>query len=90
MKLVDTEIRAALNELPALPTEVCDWRIKTGIDSTDEPAAWIWAVLPDEQADFDTLIQIRDLVLSHFREQREAPFEVYVSFNTVGEMDDLR
>ena len=90
MKLVDTDIRAALEDLPPLPTEVSDWLVQTGTDSADEPAVWIWAVLPDETADFDALIEVRDLVLAHVREQSEIPVGVYVSFRTVGELDDLK
>lgn len=90
MKFVDTDIRAALEDLPPLPTDVSDWVVQTGTDSADEPAVWIWAVLPDETADFDALIEVRDLVLAHVREQSEVPFGVYVSFRTVGEMDDLK
>ena len=89
MKFANTDIRAALDELPPLPTDVSDWLVQTGTDSADEPAVWIWAVLPDETADFDTLIGVRDLVLAHVREQSEIPLGVYVSFRTVGEMDDL-
>ena len=90
MKFVDSDIRAALDELPPLPTDVSDWLVQTGTDSTDEPAVWIWAMLPDDRADFDTLIAVRDLVLAHVREQSEVPLGVYVSFRTVGEMDDLK
>ena len=48
MKFADTDIRAALDELPTLPTKVTDWLVQTGTDSADEPAVWIWAVLPDD------------------------------------------
>ena len=89
MKFADTEIRAALDNLPPLPTDVSDWLVETGTDSADEPAVWIWAVLPDETADFDTLISVRDLVLAYIREHSEIPLGVYVSFRTVAEMDDL-
>lgn len=90
MKFVDTDIRAALENLPPLPTDVSDWLVQTGTDSADEPAVWIWAVIPDETADFDALIEVRDLVLAHVREQSEIPLGVYVSFRTEGEMDELK
>ncbi|MDE2792260.1 MAG: hypothetical protein OXI81_17825 [Paracoccaceae bacterium] len=93
MKAVDTDIRAALGKLPALPIDVSTWHVETGTDSADKPAVWIWAVLPDDETDvetdFDNLIAVRDLVLSHVREHNEFPLNVYVSFRTVGEMVDL-
>ena len=90
MKFANTEIRAALDRLPPLPTDVSDWLVETGTDSADEPAVWIWAVLPDDTADFDTLISLRDLVLAHIRERSEIPVGVYVSFRTAAEMDSLK
>ena len=90
MKFSDSAIRANLDELPPLPTDVSDWLVQTGTDSADKPAVWIWAVLPDDKADFDTLIALRDLVLPHVHEKSEVPLGVYVSFRTVGEMDDLK
>ena len=47
MQFANAEIRAALDELPPLPTEVSDWVVETGTDSADEPAVWVWAVLPE-------------------------------------------
>ena len=89
MHFADTEIRAALDELSALPAAVSDWLVETGTDSTDQPAAWVWAILPDDTADFDSLIAIRDLVLAFARERSEFPLSVYVSFRTVEEMESL-
>lgn len=90
MKFSDSAIRANLDELPPLPTDVSDWLVQIGTDSADKPAIWIWAVLPEDKADFDTLIAVRDLVLSNVREKSEVPLGVYVSFRNVGEMDDLK
>ena len=95
MKFAAPDIRAALDERPPLPTDVSDWHVETGMDSADEPAVWIWAVLPEEMAnfeaaDFDALIAVRDLVLEHVRKESEIPLGVYVSFRTVGEMVELK
>lgn len=38
MQFADSDIRAALDELPPLPTDVSDWLVQTGTDSADEPA----------------------------------------------------
>ncbi|MDE0698316.1 MAG: hypothetical protein OXH76_21060 [Boseongicola sp.] len=85
----ETDIRAALEELPPLPADVSDWDVQTGTDSADEPAVWIWAVLRDENADFDALIAIRDLVLARVRDNSENPLGVYVSFRTVDEAKEV-
>lgn len=62
MQLANTEIRTALDHVPDLPTPVSDWIVETGADSTDDPAVWVWAVLPDDKTDIRTRIAIRDIV----------------------------
>ena len=85
VKFANTEIRAALDELAPLPTPVSGWLVEIGTDSADEPAVWVWAVLPDDRTDLDTRIGIRDRVLDFIRERSEIPVQVYVSFRTVAE-----
>ena len=89
MQVADTEIRAALDTLADLPTPVSDWLVETGTDSTDEPAVWVWAILPDDQTDIQTRLAVRDLVFDFIRERSDTPVYVYVSFRTVAEMDSL-
>lgn len=88
MQFANTEIRAALDELPPLPAEVSDWVVETGTDSADEPAVWVWAVLPEGNVDLDTRISIRDRVFDFIRQRSEIPVWVYVSFKAASEMDD--
>ena len=85
VKFANTEIRAALDELAPLPTPVSDWLVEIGTDSTDEPAVWVWAVLPDDRTDLDTRLGIRDRVSDFIRERSEIPVQVYVSFRTAAE-----
>ena len=87
MQFANTEIRAALDELPPLPAEVSDWVVETGTDSADEPAVWVWAVLSEEDVDLDTRISIRDRVFDFIRQRCEIPVWVYVSFKAASEMD---
>ena len=88
MQFANTEIRNALNDLASLPTPVSDWLVEIGTDSADEPAVWVWAVLPDDDTDLDTRIEIRDRVFDFIREQSEVPVWVYVSFKTQTETDE--
>ena len=88
MQFANTEIRNALNDLASLPTPVSDWLVEIGTDSADEPAVWVWAVLPDDDTDLDTRIEIRDRVFDFIREQSEVPVWVYVSFKTQAETDE--
>lgn len=90
MQLANTAIRSALDELPPLPTPVSDWLVETGTDSTDEPAVWVWAILPDEEVDFENQIALRDLVFDFIRERSDTPVWVYVSFRSVSEMENLK
>ena len=89
MQTSNTEFKAALAGLTPLPTTVSDWLVETGTDSADEPAVWVWAILPNDQVDFDTRIALRDRVFDFIRECSEDPVWVYVSFRTVAEMENL-
>ena len=84
------EIRSILfDELPSLPVEVNEWIVRTVIDSTEKPAIWVWAVLPDENTDIDIRLTIRDIVFDFLRIRCHFLGWVYVSFKTIDEMDKL-
>lgn len=89
MKFANTEIRTALSEYNPSPTPVSDWLVETGTDSVDDLAVWVWAVLPDENTDLDTRIEIRNRVLRFIRQHSDIPVSVYVSFKTVAEAEEL-
>jgi hypothetical protein len=69
------------------------WVIKQGLDSTDDPAIWVWVILKDALADrvSDVLIvnRIRDLIQDCLFEKLDVYFNfglgVYVSFRSVSE-----
>ena len=84
----ETEVRSILADLPPLPVDVAHWIVQTGVDSTDESAVWVWAVLTDDTADIDKRIAIRDMVFDFIRERSEVPIWVYVSFKSKAEMDE--
>ena len=86
MQSDETKIRSILAELTSLRADVSNWIVQTDVDSTDEPAVWVWAVLPDEKTDLDTRIRIRDVVFDYIRKRSDIPIWVYVSFKTEAEM----
>ena len=89
MKFANTEIRTALTECNLSPAPVSDWLVEIGADSVDDPAVWVWAVLPDEHTDLDTRIEIRNRVLHFIRAHSEIPVSVYVSFKTTAEAKEI-
>ena len=86
MHSAEPKIRSILAELPPLPADVSYWIVQTGVDSADEPAIWVWAVLSDYTTDFDIRIRIRDIVLDFIRERSDIPIWVYVGFKSKDEM----
>ena len=57
---IDTaSIQAKLEGLDNLPTPVRAWRVEQGLDATDDPAVWIWAMIDQSEADADTLRQLK-------------------------------
>lgn len=85
------EIRSILDELelPQLPVSVSQWLVRTGIDSADEHAVWVWAVVPDDKIDVDTDIAIQDAVFKFVRSRIDIPAWVYVGFKTTDKLDNL-
>ena len=46
-------IRSRLEDLQDLPVPVHSWLVKVGIDATDDPAVWVWALLDRDALDMD-------------------------------------
>ena len=66
---------------------VADWKVKTGEDSLDYPAIWVWVILET----FQEFAQ-RDAIRQQVREQITQAGDdrwVYVRFRTKAEQDDL-
>ena len=55
-------IRAQLEGLRNLPTPVRSWLVKEGLDSTDDPAVWVWALVEPADADVDTFRRLKAMV----------------------------
>ena len=84
MEIAAAAIKTALETLGNLPTAVSDWEVKTGPDSTDDPAVWVWVYLTDEVVDFETRARLRDMVRD--RIGRETSDWVYVYFRGASEI----
>lgn len=56
-----TAIRSELEQMPDLPTPVRSWLVKNGLDATDEPAVWVWALIEDQNADADSLERLETM-----------------------------
>lgn len=94
----EADIVALLNgvkaQFPNGAGEAVDhWVIKQGLDSTDDPAIWVWVILKDALADrvSDVLVvnQIRDQIQDCLFNKLDVYFDfglgVYVSFRSVSE-----
>ena len=55
-------IRAQLEGLNDLPTPVRSWLVEEGVDATDDPAVWVWALVERDDADPDTLHRLKVIV----------------------------
>ena len=91
MDITPELVEAELEKLRDLPTPVAWWEVRTGLDSTDDPAVWVWAMLEDEDADFATVSvvrrKVRDLVRDVTRRQTGTAWWPYVHFRGVSEVE---
>lgn len=62
-------IESALDALREVPTPVSSRCVETGLDSADDPAVWVWAMLEDEEVDIDTGDRLRDVVRDTVRRE---------------------
>ena len=82
--MTTADIESRLKELHGLPTPVRSWIVEMGLDSTDEPAVWVWIVLAREYDEVDRKARadLREHVRASVREWvgSEAHW-VYVRFH---------
>ena len=52
-------IRTQLEEMHDLPTPVRSWLVEEGVDATDDPAVWVWALIERDDADPETLDRLK-------------------------------
>ena len=56
-----SRILTKLESLRDLPTPVRYWQVEEGLDATDDPAVWIWAVVERVDADADALCRLKSI-----------------------------
>ena len=61
-------IRAELTGLHNLPTRVREWRVEEGLDATNDPAVWVWAMIEDDDVDADTLQRLKTMARNVVRD----------------------
>ncbi len=69
MAATTTSIQSALEGLPNLPTPVRSWLVETGLDATDDPAVWVWAVIEHQDVDAKTLARLKSMVRDLVRDK---------------------
>jgi hypothetical protein len=79
-----SEIESKLKELAGIPTPVRSWIVEMGLDTTDEPAVWVWITLEREYDEVDAKerADLRELVRASVRDWvGENAHWVYVRFH---------
>ena len=56
------DIRAELEQLTDLPVPVCAWLVEEGLDATDDPALWVWALIESDDLDADRMASLKSMV----------------------------
>ena len=54
-------IQSELERLEGLPTPVCSWHVEEGLDATDDPAVWVWAVVETDALDSETMGHLKTM-----------------------------
>ena len=81
--VAEKNLEQQLAQLPGLPVKVAKWEIERGLDSTNDPAVWVWMTLA-EWPEFEFRQQARELVGDYVREAEHVDF-VYVRFEDANE-----
>lgn len=86
MDIAASTLEAALRELQELPTPVSSWHVKTGLDSTNDPAVWVWAMLTEDDVEFSKRSQLRSMISDLIDEKTDSSMLVYVRFRGATEV----
>ncbi|MDE0281899.1 MAG: hypothetical protein OXN16_12610 [Gammaproteobacteria bacterium] len=87
MDISPKTIETVLRQLSRLPTPVSSWQVKTGHDSTDDPAVWVWATLKDDEVGLDKRLKLRSLIKDRIAEETGPSMIVYIRFRGASEME---
>ena len=81
------DIRTELEQLTDLPVPVRSWLVEDGLDATDDPAVWVWALLDADDFDPDRMARIRFIVRDVVRSA--SGLWAYVLFRGVDEAAEV-
>ena len=56
------DIRAELEQLTDLPAPVHGWLVEVGLDATDNPAVWVWALIESDDYEPDRMTRLKTMV----------------------------
>ena len=54
-------IRTELEQLTDLPVPVRAWVVEEGLDATDDPAIWVWALIESDDLDPDRMTRLKSM-----------------------------
>ena len=74
-----------MGKLSDLPTPVDGWIVKTGIDSADEEAVWVWAILKEDEVEFNKIEELESIITKQVKEIAGSNTTAYVRFRGVSE-----
>ncbi len=84
---LEDRLEDELRELQDLPTPVSSWYVKTGADSTSDPAVWVWAMLKDDDVEFAKRLRLRSIIRDLVEKETNSSRLVYIRFRGASEVE---
>lgn len=78
-------IKDAMSKFYGLPTPVGGWIVETGIDSADEEAVWVWAMLKEDKVEFNKIEELESIITKQVEKIAGSDTTAYVRFRGVSE-----
>ena len=85
MSIDTAEIERALSALPDIPPQIDSWEVESGLDWTDDPAVWVWALLRDENIDATIRRSLRKTIRALVHQRTGNEIGVYIRFRPASE-----
>ena len=85
MSIDTAEIEKALSALPDIPPQIDSWEVESGLDWTDDPAVWVWALLRDENIDPAVQRSLRHTIRAAVLQRTGNDIAVYIRFRPASE-----
>ena len=82
-------IKDAMGKLSGLPTPVDGWIVETGIDSADEEAVWVWAMLKEDKVEFNKIEELESIITKRVKKLPVLiPAHMFVSVASLRKYDN--